>query len=199
MKILYLGDGHPRSTSRHRSNALIRIGHEVEHQNPHNSIPPWHWLARINVRTGYRIFSHWIHRKMVRRLTNSRWDLAWIDGGAELPPAFYRWLRERGKPVVNYVTDNPFVRRDYRKWDQYKQCLPFHDLTIFPREENLVPGLSAGARRVLRVYFSYDPVAHHPDLAKGVSPGSQAEVRFIGSWMPERGAVWPAFGERGYP
>lgn len=199
MRILYLGDDHPNSTSRHRSAALGRLGHEVEHHHAHRLLPPWHWLARINVRSGFRLFARRIFRGMTMRLRESSWDLVWIDGGAELPPALYRWLRQKGRPIVNYVTDNPFVRRDHRKWDQYLACLPLHDLSVFPREENLAQARAAGARRVMRVYFSYDPVAHHPELAGGVEPGSRPEVWFVGSWMPERGPILETLRKAGIP
>jgi len=198
MKILYLGDDHPFSTSRQRADALVRLGHKVEHHHPHDFIPPWYWLARINVRTGYRLFSRRIHQGLAARLQNSTWDLVWIDSAAELPPSFYLWLRAKGRPVVSYVLDNPFVPRDHRKWDLYKKSLSLQDLTVFPREESRAAAAKHGAPRPVYLYQSYDPVAHHPDRASGVDPGNGGVV-FVGTWMPGRGEVMVSLARKGLP
>ena len=85
------------------------------------------------------------------------------------------------------MTDNPFQRRDFRKWDLYLKCLPFHDLTVLPRQENVGQALDAGAKDVMRVYFSYDPSAHAPTV--GADQMKKHDVIFVGTWMPERGPL----------
>ncbi len=188
MKILYLGDTNPQSTSAHRADALRRLGHEVSAWNPGGLVPGQEeipFFASFNVRTGYRLVAPVVASRLQSRLLDKHWDLAWVDCGAELSPSFYRWLRQKGSPVVNYMTDNPFQNRDYRKWDLYRQSLPFHDLTVVPRLENVSQARTAGAKDVLRVSFSYDPVAHAP--TPGAAPVKKHDVLFVGSWMRERG------------
>ena len=188
MKILYLGDTNPQCTSAHRAAALRRLGHGVSAWNPGALVPGQKqipFFASFNVRTGYRLVAGIVDARLRARLSGERWDLVWVDCGAELPPSFYRWLRKRGAPVLNYMTDNPFQARDFRKWDLYRKCLPLHDLSIFPRLENVVQARDAGANDVLRVCFSYDPVAHAP--TPGAAPLKKHDVIFVGSWMRERG------------
>lgn len=187
MKILYIGETSPDSTCSHRAGALRRLGHKVSAWNPSNLVPGQEripFFASFNVRTGYRLVAGIVASRLRSRLLHERWDLVWVDCGPELPASFYRWLRQRGAPVVNYMTDNPFQMRDYRKWDLYRKSLPLHDLTVFPRLENVAQARAAGAKNVMRVYFSYDPVAHAP--SPSVAP-KKHDVIFVGSWMPERG------------
>lgn len=188
MKILYLGDSWPDGTCAQRREALKRLGHDVLAWNPSEFIPGQTtipFFASFNVRTGYRLVTDLVAARLRARLASQRWDLAWVDCGAELPPAFYRWLQKMGAPVVNYMTDNPFQNRDFRKWDLYRKSLSLHDLTVVPRLENVAQAREAGAKNVLRVGFSYDPVAHSPSL--GPAREKKHGAVFVGSWMPERG------------
>jgi spore maturation protein CgeB len=188
MKILYLGDSWPHGTCAQRCEALKRLGHEVSAWDPgrlipgHAKIP---FFSSFNVRTGYKFVAGVVSSRLRARLAHQQWDLAWIDCGAELPPSFYRWLREADAPVVNYMTDNPFSDRDFAKWHLYRKTIPLHDLTILPRAENVAQARREGATEVMRVYFSYDPIAHAP--TPGVSREKKHDVIFVGSWMPERG------------
>jgi len=155
-------------------------------------------LARLNVRTGFRLFSRRIDRNLRRILGGAEWDLVWVDSCAELPPATWRWLGSRGKPLISYVLDNPFVPRDHRKWDLYKKSLPLHDLTVFSRKESVLHARRHGAKKPVAHFMGYDPVAHHPERAGEVSPGSGGLV-FVGTWMPERGSLMVRLAEAGLP
>jgi len=132
-----------------------------------------------------------VAQKLRNLLAAKSWDLLWVDGGPELSPGFYRWVRRRGKPIANYNCDNPFVPRDHRKWDLYKKCLPFHDLTMLPRHQNIRQAAEHGAKSPFLVSHCYDPVAHDPAQIRDVHRGSRP-LLFIGSWMPERGPFMAA-------
>jgi len=175
------------------------MGHEPRHLSPHRLfIPAGLLLARLNVRTGYRLFSRRIDRGIRRLLQGEEWDLVWVDSCAELPPSTYRWLQSRGKPIVSYVLDNPFVTRDHRKWDLYKKSLPYHDLSVFSRKQSVRRAGQMGARRPVALFMGYDPVAHHPSRAGNIQAGSGGLV-FVGTWMPERGSLMVRLAKAGLP
>jgi hypothetical protein len=188
MKILYLGDDYPHSTSGHRAAALRRLGHEVVALNPRMIIPWPRIVGGISTRFGLWPFAPLIYATLRSKIGKSSFDLAWVDGGSELAPGFHRWLRHRGMKIVNYNVDDPFGDRDGRKWDLYRAALPYHDLTVVVRNENVEEARSLGARKVLHVFRSYDPVAHAPlVMNEEVRRRWASEVVFVGSWMPERG------------
>jgi len=207
MKILYLGDDYPQSTSAQRAEALRRLGHEIMMLNPRSFIPRHRVISGLNVRTGFRLFAPWVGQRLrsgiAGRLRAQSWagfDLVWIDGCPELPVAFHRWLKSRCWPVICYHIDDPFGSRDRRKWDLLKQAVYLHDLTVVVREENVGEAWRLGAGQVHRVYRSYDPVAHAPlRLTEDELRGWTSEVLFVGTWMPERGPFMARLLDLGLP
>lgn len=166
--------------------------------NPARFYPYFRLLAPLHVRTGFRLVAPLVARRLRARLETEAWDLLWVDGGPELSPGFYRWAKARKKPIANYNCDNPFVSRDHRKWDLYKKCLPFHDLTILPRHQNIRQAAEHGAKKPFFVPHSYDPVAHDPGQVHNPLRGARPLV-FVGSWMPERGPFMTRLLQAGLP
>ena len=195
MKILYFGDTNKDGTAWQRIEAMRRNGHSVSPFDPARYIPKFPLLDSLNVRTGFRLVASNVACKLEREIKSLEWDLVWVDAGAELSPRFYRSLRSRKKPIINYAIDNPFVKRDYRKWDLYKMSLPLHDLTVLKCEEQTAEAARLGARNVLNLLLCYDPVAHAPSPATGL----QHDVIFVGSWMPERGPFMLKLRQHGVP
>lgn len=200
MKILYLGDDFPHNTSGHRAAALGRLGHEVTCLNPRLALPAGRVVGGLSTRVGLWPFVPWINARLIRRIGRAIHDLAWIDAGAELSPGFHRWLRRRGMRIINYNVDDPYGIRDGRKWDLYRRSVPWHDLTVVVRTENIEEARTAGARKVVHVFRSYDPVAHAPlVLAAADRTPWNSDVIFVGSWMPERGPFLLRLLELGVP
>lgn len=200
MKILYLGNDHPLLTSAHRANALRRLGHEVTHLDPEKVLPTWRYLASFNVRTGFRLYAGKVRRSLWREIGDRTFDVVWVDSGAALDPRAYREFHDRGWKIINYNIDDPFGGRDYRKWDLYLQSVRYHDLTVVVRTENIAEAKSHGATRVLRVFRSFDPVAHAPVTMDAAERARWAsDVVFVGSWMPERGPFMARLLELGVP
>lgn len=200
VKILYLGANSEHSTGAHRANALRRLGHEVFHIDPQSALPEWRLIGGLSVRAGFRMFSPLTLHYLKSRADRTDCDLAWIDGGPELGPAAYRWLKKLGMKVVNYNVDDPFGNRDGRKWTLYKSAVHLHDLTAVVRTENINEARSYGATNVVRVFRSYDPVAHAPfEPSDEEHRRFAADVSFIGAWMPERGPFLTRLLDLGVP
>lgn len=200
MNILYLGDTFEHSTSAHRANALRRLGHEVLHVHPRARLPKNRLIGGLSVRVGFGIFAPLILRTVKQAVAGKKFDLAWIDAGAELGPGVHRYLHARGMKIVNYNVDDPFGARDGKKWKLYRQSVKFHDLTVVVRAENIAEADAHGARKILRVYRSYDPVAHAPIILSGEEQKKWAsDVSFIGTWMPERGPFMVELLKLGVP
>src|SRR5919106_656231 len=186
MRISYIG---PNSgTSRHRADALRRLGHAV------SLVDPWSYLGRS--RWGGRWLHHagalgvplLIDRPIFRRVRESEPDLVWIDQGAFLGPGLLQRLRSLSAPIVNYTIDDPFGGRDGLRFRLYRQAIPYYDLMAVVREVNVREARDRGARNVVRVWRSADEVAHCPRaLAPDERRRYAGDVTFVGTWMPERG------------
>ena len=191
MKILYIGHSAPASTSRHRADALMRLGHEVIVADPYAALAT-HLQGRLrgalHYRTGYRLLQGaacaWVDG-LLRQ--HAGWpELVWVDGGELFGFKAATALRQFGCPTVLYNHDDPSGHRDGRRWDSLLAALPAYDLCAVVRAENIAEFHALGARSVQRVWRSYDEVAHRPfDNTDDIPAAYRSEVAFIGTWMPK--------------
>ena len=152
------------------------------------------------MRLGFGVFAPIILSYLKRQVAGQSFDLIWVNCGSELGPSAYRFLRKVGTQIVHYQNDDPFGGRDGRKWNGYLNSLKYIDLAVVVRPPNVEEALVAGAKRVHRVYMSYDPVAHAPvEPTQDEIQKWSAEVSFIGTWMPERGPFMARLIELGVP
>jgi spore maturation protein CgeB len=129
-----------------------------------------------------------IDRPIFDAIKQSEPDLVWVDQGAYLGANLIASLRTLSAPIVNYTLDDPFSGRDGRRFDRYLKALPFYDLLVVIREENVAEAYARGAQNVLRVWRSADEVAHRPRLLTDEDRQRWgAEVCFVRTWFPERG------------
>ncbi|MCI0539113.1 MAG: glycosyltransferase [Verrucomicrobiales bacterium] len=200
MRILYLGEDAPHSSSLDRARALMRLGHEVAIVNPERGLASNRVMSALHYRTGYRFGRNRVRRAVLSAIGEERFDVVWVDGGRVLDPSVLRLLRKRCHRLVNYNLDDPFGQRDGRCWDTFRQSVPEYDLLCVVRVENVREAIALGARRVLRVWRGYDPAAHSPkSLTAQDRQRLSSEVLFLGTWMSERGAFLVELVNRGLP
>jgi spore maturation protein CgeB len=188
MHILYLGDDHPGSTSTHRAQSLVRLGHNVTVKNPLAALPSRFktslWNA-INFRTGYRLIQPsiltWLKRELVAL---DRPDFIWVDSGELLGERSVKLLKEFGCPVILYNIDDPTGKRDGHRFDSLMKSLLLYDLLVVVRKETEEECIALGAKNVVKVNRSYDEIAHAPYQDFDSIPAKfRSEVAFIGTWM----------------
>ena len=186
--ILYLGDDQPHSTSRHRAEALRRIGCRVDMVNPQTAYAHYRLHPKINFLTGYRLVAPLVHRWLLRQTHNQTHDVVWVNGGHAVPLASIRYFRNAGACVLNYANDDPTGNRDGNSWWTVRKSLPEYDLGVVVRGENEREFRRLGVRRVLRAWMSHDEVSHAPYASTESIPDSfRSEVAFIGTWMRGEG------------
>jgi spore maturation protein CgeB len=197
--ILYIGDDTPHTTSVHRAEALRRLGHEVQVVNPE---PPvgGRLASSFHHRTGYRFLQRVAERAVLKVATKQRFDLVWVNGGSAVSAALVKELKRRFGLVVNYNNDDPFGPGNTRHWRTLLDAVPQYDLLAVVRESNVSEAYEYGARRVLRVWMSYDEEAHKPrELTPADGQRWHTEVLFVGTWLPERGPFLLDLTRRGVP
>jgi hypothetical protein len=129
-----------------------------------------------------------------------RFDLALIDNGTLVGPELVKDLKEHCRQVVNFNHDDPFGSRDGCRFAAYRAAVPFYDLLVVVRKENIEEAKRLGAARVLHSFRVADDIEHAPST---VTPDERrrwsSEVAFIGTWMPERGPLLVRLRELGVP
>lgn len=191
MRVLYLGAKREDSTSRHRSDALIRLGCRVDHIDPQEAIAAQlkgFWGA-LHYRTGYMLTTPTVSKWLEARLANApTYDLCWVDSGELISGAMIRQLKRHCRHVVLFNHDDPTGPRDRVRFQTLRRAIPQYDLCLAVRDINLPEFKAFGARDVMHVWRSYDELAHRPlDPNAPVKPIYQNDIVFIGRCMDDEG------------
>jgi spore maturation protein CgeB len=192
MKILYIGDTSPSSTSRHRSDALERIGHEVTRLSPYQALSGYlqGWAGVLHYRTGYALMRRrvqaWVEQALEALPPH---DLCWVDSGDLLDDVAVRRLRMFCGRVVLFNHDDPTGGRDGARFNTFMKGLPEYNLCVVVRPFNVDEYLQCGARSVIRTHMTYDEVRHAPvDAPDGRVPAQfDNDIVFIGRNMNGEG------------
>jgi len=192
MRVLYLGGAHPSSTSRHRADALRRLGCELVHLDPHEAIAAQmqgRWLGALHYRTGYTLTRSALERWLQTQLRGAgHFDLCWVDNGELLGPQSIAGLRKRAGHVVLFNHDDPSGSRDRLRFMTLRAAIAHYSLCVVVRDLNVAEFQSLGARDVLRVWMSFDEVAHRPlNPLAPVADAYRNDVVFIGRCMKGEG------------
>ncbi|MDB6083060.1 MAG: uncharacterized protein JWN43_941, partial [Gammaproteobacteria bacterium] len=198
LSILYLGVNN--GTSLDRAQALRRLGHHVEHVDLRHLLPQSPWVWRITWRLGGHILSPWILRALPRALGNAHYDLCLVDSGEWVTPRVIRLLRRHAAKIANYNIDDPLGMRDLARSKAYRQSIPFYDLCVVVRAENVAEAERLGAKSVMRVFRSADEITHAPRPVTETDRNRwNADVLFLGTWFPERGPFLVELVKLGVP
>lgn len=203
LNILFLGPAY--GTCQHRADALRRLGHTVHHIDPHTFLPRKGFAGRVVGKLIYElgggVFEPFVRRRLLAVLPQGRrFDLAWVNGGEFFGLSTIAALRVTAPIILNYNNDDPFGKRDKRRFAAYRSAVKEYDLLVVCREVNVGEAIDSQAKSVLLVCMSADEVAHAPlTLVQSEMEKWRSEVVFVGTWMPERGPFMARLLELGVP
>jgi spore maturation protein CgeB len=157
-------------------------------------------MAKWQHHTGALFLGKYLANRIAGMIPPQRFDLVWVDSGNLVSASLVKELRKRYGLVLNYNLDDPYGKRDGKKWRHYLGAVSSYDLVAVVRECNVAEAAALGARDVILVDRSADEEAHKrrplgPDDIRKWS----SEVVFIGTWMPERGPFLAELVKRGVP
>lgn len=164
MKILVLNESDHYCLGASYLRALRELGHHASLHDPAADLSRWPaWRMRLVRRVLERPILALYSRRLLRRLVAERADLVWVGKGAWAMPWLWREFKRQcpGSALVCCNSDNPIVtysRGGNRPW--VTASIPCFDLYVTYNRQLLEPLRQAGARRVLRLPFAWDPVVH---------------------------------------
>lgn len=192
MNILYFGASSVGSTSRHRADALSRLGYKVTIIDPYIKFESQlfgNFLGPLHFRTGYRFLQKIIFL-WIEKLFSSidKPDLIWVDSGELFGPNIIRMFSSNGCKVVLYNHDDPTGLRDGRRFYSLIKSIPYYSVCSVVRGENVNEFYALGAKDVIKIWRSYDEVIHAPFNDKEYFDNKYiSDVVFIGTWMRHEG------------
>jgi hypothetical protein len=184
MRILFLGSEDTSATSRHRSEAFRRLGHQVRHLDPLVAFAEQLRgnAGRLHYHTGYSLLRGAVTSWLKRSIPDSdRFDACWVDGGEMLGAGAVAFLKSHSERVILFNHDDPTGPRDWQRFRTLRSAIPEYDLCAVVRPFNVVEFQSQGGRKVVSVLRTYDEVAHAPPSDQTpVSTELKSDVAFIG-------------------
>ena len=184
MNILYFGSSNDLTTSGHRANALIRIGHTLRCIDLAAMLQLKPYQSMVHYKTGFRFLQKHI-LSLLRELLyeiNISFDLIWVDGGQYFGPSILLWVKQVYQiPIILYNVDDPTGPRDFCFNYMLRKSFSFYSLCVFVRQETAIEALALKAKKVLTVSRSFDEAAH---LEQGLNCKIYHEeqtVSFIGT------------------
>ncbi|HGF1009018.1 TPA: glycosyltransferase [Klebsiella pneumoniae] len=192
MKILYIGASSKGSTSRHRADALERLGHQITIYDPYLFLKPQlshKVFGPLHFRSGYRFLQNklicWIKRILINV---EKTDLIWVDNGELFGDKIVQILGENDKKIILYNHDDPTGGRDGHRFDSLIKAIPFYSACTVVRNLNIDEFYNLRAKKVIKVWMSYDELVHSPFENKNdIDNKYIADVVFIGTWMRHEG------------
>ncbi|MHB1021111.1 MAG: CgeB family protein [Acidobacteriaceae bacterium] len=181
MKILYAGTLTPNDSALYRKWALERLGHEPVHFDASPYLKVSGLVSKIIYRLAMGPSVEQFNREIYKQAVAQNVDVVWCDKMLSMQPSTLRRLRAKGIASVNYTIDNPFGPRKDPGWRLYRKAIPYYDLHVVQRDQNILDYKARGAKHVVKIQTAYEPTLHFPPPAGWSDADCNREVSFIGS------------------
>lgn len=201
MRILFVGALGATSTTKHRLQAMQRLGHDIVGFDTEPYLDVGNGLTRrlrMHLLMGGAIQR--LNRDLLGRALSSQSDVVWVDKGLAIRRQTIAAMRAAGIYTAHQNQDNPFGPRKNPNWRVFLDALPEYDLHLVPRERNLTEYRAAGAREVAMLYCAYEPSVLFPPPPTWSDKDRSIDVLFIGFPYDRRPAflseLWQRYGIR---
>ena len=166
-QVVYLGANNPSSTSRHRADALRRIGCSVVVFDPYSVAKSSIKLINsINYHTSFVLLQSFLLNKLKKFFSSLSFDpdVIWINSGELFGNTILKWLKSNfNAKVLLYQNDDPTGFRDGNRFLTLRKSIPYYDLCVCVRNETELDFLCLGAKSTCRVMMSFDEREHKID------------------------------------
>lgn len=195
MKILYAAGLSPNDSSLYRLWALERLGHQVVSLNAYTYESGNALVRKIVHRLNAGPAVDRLNRDLLSMAERERPHLLWTDKLLWMKPATLKTLRRMGIATVSYMIDNPFGSRQDPGWRLYMKDIPFYDLHVVQRDQNILDYRGRGARDVIKIQTAYEPSIHYPPPPGWSDANRNRDVSFVGTPYDDRARTLTALGD----
>ena len=195
MKILYAAGLSPNDSSLYRLWALERLGHQVVSLNAYTYESRNALVRKIVHRLNAGPAVDRLNRDLLSMAEREKPDLLWTDKLLWMKPATLKMLRRMGIATVSYMIDNPFGSRQDPGWRLYMKDIPFYDLHVVQRDQNILDYRQRGARDVIKIQTAYEPSIHYPPPPGWSDANRNRDVSFVGTPYDDRARTLTALGD----
>ncbi len=195
MKILFIGPN--KLSSKHKLLCLKKNFKYVDYIDGYKAFKFNKIYEKIFWHISSKLFENQINNYFLSKIKNKKYDLIFVDSGELVGEKLIKILKKICKKIVFYCNDNPFVKRDKKKWQLCLNSLKFYDLVVFHNKSRIIPSRKLGVKKTLLVLPSYQKKVHYPLKIKNKKRVYKNDVIFIGTWEPFRGLFFKELIELG--
>ncbi|MBM4284586.1 MAG: glycosyltransferase [Deltaproteobacteria bacterium] len=189
MKILFIGNCSPKSTSLQRFNWMRQLGHDIAAVDSNRFFPFTYQLPlwkRVENRLGIGPSFLALNRQVLAAAQVSSCDLLWVEKGVHLFPQTLAACRKYCSSLASFHLDDPFTRRGSKGWRHHLAGMSYYDVLFVSKKAVALDCLQRGARCVYETFSGYDPHLHRPVTRDLPIPALSGSVIFIGHYEAER-------------
>lgn len=180
MKVLFLGsnfgNGHLQFLT------LRRLYQNIEKIDPSCGFGRNRFISYIFHKISPKIFEPLINIYVNTRIKNN-YDLIYVKSGEYIGKNLIINLKKKTKKIIYYCNDNPFIKRDKKRWDLFHTASKFYDLLVFQDKSRLSGAKKRGLKKIVIVVPPYDKNVHKKTNFKKKGK----DVVFVGSWSEQKG------------
>ena len=205
MRIMFVGMTAPGSRTLQRIRTLRDMGHQVTVVPTHPEGASYEDKPSLIERVRYRLRipadGGDANRAILRGLERAPQDILWLDRAVSVRASTLRAVK-RLVPcprIVWYAEDDMMNPHHLSYWTE--QALPLFDLWVTTKSANARPEEMAarGAKRVLFVDNSYDPVLHRPvDVSEADRSRFGSDISFVGTYEAQRAKSLAVLARAGF-
>ncbi len=181
MNILFIGSKSGNSYLTYKT--LKKIYKKVDLINIDKSLIGINFLLKVFIHISSILFKKYFFYFILNRV-NKNYDLIYVRAGEVIGKNLIIELKKRTKKIIFFCNDNPFVERDKRKWDLFKESSKLYDLIVFQDESRMKSSKKYGLKNTYLVYPPYDKKIH--SFSKNCNVKKKYDVVFVGTWSPKK-------------
>ena len=132
-------------------------------------------------------FEHYINNFILKK-TKDKYDLIFVKSSEFISENLIKELKIRSKKIIAYIPDNPFVKRDKKRWSFFKNAAAHYDKLVFIQKSRIGLAKKNNLKNTYLVWPSFEQHIHKKHhISKIEKKRYKNEIVFIGTWFPERG------------
>ncbi len=183
MKVLFIGNAFGNSYLQLLT--LKKLYKNVDKIDPANGFARNKIFSFLFYKLTPKLFEPIINRYVISKIKMKDYDLIYVKSGEFIGKKLILILKERAKKVVFFCNDNPFVERDYKRWNLFLEASKFYDLIAFQDYSRIKLAKKHKLKNITLVTPPYDKKIHK----KNVSKNKKHDVVFVGTWSKNKGKI----------
>ena len=182
MKILYIGPNYGNAYLQYLS--LKKLFKKVDKIDPVEKFRNFDFYSIIFYHISPIIFENLINKFVLDKIDN-KYDLIYVRSAEFIGKRLILKLKKKTKKIVYFCNDNPFTKRDNKRWVLFISAIKFYDLLVFQDQSRIKYCKELNLKKILLTIPPYDKKIHKK--IKISYKKKLNRVVFVGTWSKTKG------------